>query len=151
MAKDNIVKIGGELKSVAADGVVAGAEAIRDYTEGKMQSAINAELRAAIAAINQLNIGVDTSRGVLRIGERYYKMIAYEGDVDIDFEFDYTPFVRSTSAIESPEWKKVIVDNDNKVLWGMFIDDTEYEPNLSGFSIDGIAVSRIINGLKNYE
>lgn len=53
MAKDNIVKIGGELKSVAADGVVAGAEAIRDYTEGKMQSAINAELRAAIAAINQ--------------------------------------------------------------------------------------------------
>lgn len=53
MAKDNIIKIGGELKSVAADGVVAGAEAIRDYTEGKAQSAINAELRAAIAAINQ--------------------------------------------------------------------------------------------------
>lgn len=49
MAKDNIVKIGGELKSVAADGVVAGAEAIRDYTEGKMQSTINAELRAALA------------------------------------------------------------------------------------------------------
>ena len=54
MAKDNIVKIGGELKSVAADGVVAGAEAIRDYTEGKMQSAINAELRAAIAAVSHL-------------------------------------------------------------------------------------------------
>lgn len=48
MAKNNIVKVGGELKSIAADGVVADAAAIYDYTENKDQSTINAELRAAI-------------------------------------------------------------------------------------------------------
>lgn len=47
MAKNNLVKIGGELKSVAADGVVAGAEAIYDYTEGKSQATINQELKEA--------------------------------------------------------------------------------------------------------
>ena len=52
MAKDNLVKIGGELKSVAADGIVAGAEAIYDYTEGKSQSNINQDLKKAIEDID---------------------------------------------------------------------------------------------------
>lgn len=47
MAKNNIVKVGGELKSIAADGVVAGAEAIYDYNESKTQQVINQELREA--------------------------------------------------------------------------------------------------------
>lgn len=47
MAKNNIVKVGGELKSIAADGVVAGAEAIYDYNENKTQQVINQELREA--------------------------------------------------------------------------------------------------------
>lgn len=47
MAKNNIVKVGGELKSIAADGVVAGAEAIYDYSEHKTQQVINQELREA--------------------------------------------------------------------------------------------------------
>ena len=46
MARNNQTQIGGELKSVAADGVVAGAEAIFDYTQGKSQETINAELIA---------------------------------------------------------------------------------------------------------
>lgn len=52
MAKDNLIKIGGELKSVAADGVVAGAEAIYDYTEGKSQATINQDLKDAIEDID---------------------------------------------------------------------------------------------------
>lgn len=52
MAKNNLVKIGGELKSVAADGVVAGAEAIYDYTEGKPQATINQDLKNAIENID---------------------------------------------------------------------------------------------------
>lgn len=52
MAKDNLIKIGGELKSVAADGVVAGAEAIYDYNESKSQATINQELKQAIEDID---------------------------------------------------------------------------------------------------
>ena len=49
MAKNNIVKVGGELKSIAADSVVAAAEAIFDYTKNKNQEVINRELLASVA------------------------------------------------------------------------------------------------------
>lgn len=52
MSKDNLIKIGGELKSVAADSVVAGAEAIYDYNEGKSQAIINQDLKNAIEDID---------------------------------------------------------------------------------------------------
>lgn len=48
MAKDNLVKIGGELKSVAPDGIVADALAVKDYTQNKTQGTINGEVQTAL-------------------------------------------------------------------------------------------------------
>lgn len=48
MAKDNLVKIGGELKSVAPDGIVADALAVKDYTQDKTQGTINGEVQTAL-------------------------------------------------------------------------------------------------------
>lgn len=108
-------------------------------------------LSAYVERLNELNIGVDVMRGVLRIGEKYYKLIAYEGEVEIDDDFDYMQFVQVVYEQESAEWLRVIIDKDNRILWGLWKDGTEYAPDLSGYKIDGVSVSRIVNALKTYD
>lgn len=43
MAKNNIIQVGGELKSIAYDGIVVDAKAVYDYTLDKTQEDINSE------------------------------------------------------------------------------------------------------------
>lgn len=64
MAKDNLVKIGGELKSIAADGIVADAAAVKDYNKNKTQQTINSELTASVENISR---SVPSSGNVVKI------------------------------------------------------------------------------------
>ena len=42
----------------------------------------------------------------------------------------------------------VILDSEQKVLYGLRVDNTEYEPDLNDYFIDGICVGEIITTLK---
>jgi hypothetical protein len=56
-------------------------------------------------------------------------------------------FVDNQEEITSIEFKDVILDADGKILWGRYIDDTTTDINLSGYTIDGVAVSDIIDAI----
>ena len=58
------------------------------------------------------------------------------------------PYVDSESEIENPEFNMVILDSEEKVLYGLRVDNTEYEPDLNDDFIDGICVGEIITALK---
>ena len=58
------------------------------------------------------------------------------------------PYVDSESEIENPEFNMVILDSEEKVLYGLRVDNTEYEPDLNDYFIDGICVGEIITALK---
>ena len=58
------------------------------------------------------------------------------------------PYVDSESEIENPEFNMVILDSEQKILYGLRVDNTEYEPDLNDYFIDGICVGEIITALK---
>ena len=58
------------------------------------------------------------------------------------------PYVDSEYEIENPEFNMVILDSEEKVLYGLRVDNTEYEPDLNDDFIDGICVGEIITALK---
>ena len=80
-------------------------------------------------------IGIDSERGVLRIGGKMYKLISYEGDAEFDEYIDATVFVASTETIENPEFQSVITDADEKVLYGVYADGTETDIDLTGMKV----------------
>ena len=80
-------------------------------------------------------IGIDSERGVLRIGGKMYKLISYEGDAEFDEYVDATVFVGSTETIDNPEFQSVITDSEDKLLYGLRVDGTETDIDLSGLRI----------------
>ena len=80
-------------------------------------------------------IGIDSERGVLRIGGKMYKLISYEGDAEFDEYVDATVFVASTEIVENPEFQSVITDAEEKVLYGVYADGTETGIDLSGMKV----------------
>ena len=58
------------------------------------------------------------------------------------------PYVDSESEIENPEFNMVILDSEQKILYGLMVDNTEYEPDLNDYFIDGICVGEIVTALK---
>ena len=58
------------------------------------------------------------------------------------------PYVDSESEIENPEFNMVILDSEQKILYGLRVDNTEYEPDLNDYFIDGICVGEIVTALK---
>ena len=99
-------------------------------------------------------IGIDSERGVLRIGGKMYKLISYEGDAEFDEYIDATVFVASTETIENPELQSVITDSEDKVLYGLRVDGTETDIDLTGLRIvnpetgDEVKVQQIVNEIK---
>ena len=79
-----------------------------------------------------LGIGIDSERGVLRIGGKMYKLISYEGEAEFDEYVDATVFVASTETIENPEFQSVITDSEDKLLYGLMVDGTETDIDLTG-------------------
>ena len=100
-------------------------------------------------------IGIDSERGVLRIGGKMYKLISYEGDAEFDEYVDATVFVASTETVENPEFQSVITDSENKVLYGVYTDGTETDIDLTGLRITNpdtgaeVKVRLVVNDLKN--
>ena len=99
-------------------------------------------------------IGIDSERGVLRIGGKMYKLISYEGDAEFEEDVDATIFVASTETIENPEFQSVITDSEDKVLYGLRVDGTETDIDLTGLRIvnpetgDEVKVQQIVNEIK---
>ena len=99
-------------------------------------------------------IGIDSERGVLRIGGKMYKLISYEGDAEFDEYVDATVFVASTETIENPEFQSVITDADEKILYGVYADGTETDIDLTGLRITNpetgteVKVQLVVNEIK---
>ena len=100
-------------------------------------------------------IGIDSERGVLRIGGKMYKLISYEGDAEFDEYVDATVFVASTETVENPEFQSVITDNEDKLLYGLRVDGTETDIDLTGMKVvnpetgNEVRVQLVVNDLKN--
>ena len=100
-------------------------------------------------------IGIDSERGVLRICGKMYKLISYEGDAEFDEYVDATVFVASTETIDNPEFQSVITDADEKILYGLRVDGTETDIDLTGLRITNpetgaeVKVQLVVNDLKN--
>ena len=88
-------------------------------------------------------IGIDSERGVLRIGGKMYKLISYEGDAEFDEYIDATVFVASTETIDNPEFQSVITDSEDKLLCGIRKDGSVYQ-----CAIDDLTQTKI-NELSN--
>ena len=99
-------------------------------------------------------IGIDSERGVLRIGGKMYKLISYEGDAEFDEYVDSTVFVASTETVENPEFQSVITDSEDKVLYGLRVDGTEADIDLTGMKVVNpetgaeVRVQLVINEIK---
>ena len=89
-------------------------------------------------------IGIDSERGVLRIGGKMYKLISYEGDAEFDEYVDATVFVASTETIDNPEFKSVITDSENKLLYGLRVDGTETDIDLTGYTMVDPTTGKIV-------
>ena len=84
-----------------------------------------------------------------------YKLISYEGDAEFDEYIDATVFVASTETIDNPEFQSVIIDAEEKVLYGVYADGTETNIDLTGLRITNpetgaeVKVQLVVNDLKN--
>ena len=84
-----------------------------------------------------------------------YKLISYEGDAEFDEYVDATVFVASTETVENPEFQSVITDSENKLLYGLRVDGTETDIDLTGLRItnpetgNDVKVQLVIDDLKN--
>ena len=64
-----------------------------------------------------------------------YKLISYEGDAEFDEYVDATIFVASTETVDNPEFQSVITDSEDKLLYGLRVDGTETDIDLTGLRI----------------
>ena len=71
----------------------------------------------------------------------YIKTISLVAGTDVDI------FVETQNEVNNPEFNDVITDINGKILWGRYINGTTTDIDLSGYSIDGVAVSTIINAI----
>lgn len=59
--------------------------------------------------------------------------------------FDVDAFIDVQFEVENPEFKSVILDFKDKILWGRYVDNTTTDIDLTGYYIDGISVTKIVN------
>lgn len=80
-------------------------------------------------------------------GSEFYnpKTVSYR--LTVALAFDVNDYVDTTTEIDSPEFKEVVVDSEEKVLWGKHHDDTTTDIDLSNDFIDGISVQRIVDAV----
>lgn len=59
--------------------------------------------------------------------------------------FDVDTFIDVQLKVENPEFKSVILDAEDKILWGRYKDDTTTDIDLTGYYIDGVSVTKIVD------
>ena len=83
-----------------------------------------------------------------------YKLISYEGDAEFEEYVDATVFVASTETIDNPEFQSVITDSEDKLLYGLRVDGTETDIDLTGLRITNpetgaeAKVQQLVNEIK---
>ena len=139
-----MINLSDKLTAKTIDHVVADSHEI-EYEKGKTTTKGNTvadeltnlarKTDTAKKEFDFFGIGIDSERGVLRIGGKMYKLISYEGDAEFDEYVDATVFVASTEIVENPEFQSVITDAEEKVLYGVYADGTETGIDLSGMKV----------------
>ena len=159
-----MINLSDKLTAKTIDHVVADSHEI-EYEKGKTTTKgntvadelTNLALKADTTKkeFDFFGIGIDSERGVLRIGGKMYKLISYEGDAEFDEYVDATVFVASTETIDNPEFQSVITDAEEKILYGVYADGTETDIDLTGLRITNpetgaeVKVQLVVNDLKN--
>ena len=159
-----MINLSDKLTAKTIDHVVADSHEI-EYEKGKTTTKGNtvADELTNLALKNDttkkefdfFGIGIDSERGVLRIGGKMYTLISYEGDAEFDEYFDATVFVASTETVENPEFQSVITDADEKILYGVYTDGTETDIDLTGMKVvnpetgNEVRLQLVVNDLKN--
>ena len=159
-----MINLSDKLTAKTIDHVVADSHEI-EYEKGKTTTKGNTvadeltnlarKTDTAKKEFEFFGIGIDSERGILRIGGKMYKLISYEGDAEFDEYVDATVFVASTETIENPEFQSVITDADEKVLYGVYADGTKTDIDLTGLRITNpetgaeVKVQLVVNDLKN--
>ena len=59
--------------------------------------------------------------------------------------FDVDVFIDVQVETENLEFKSVILDTEDKILWGRYKDNTTTDIDLTGYTIDGVSVAKIVN------
>ena len=59
--------------------------------------------------------------------------------------FDVDVFIDTQIEAENPEFKSLILDSVERILWGRYNDNTTTDYDLTGYNIDGIPVTKIVN------
>lgn len=158
-----MINLSDKLTAKTIDHVVADSHEI-EYEKGKTTTKGNTVADELTNLAQQVHnqhqqwqfydIAIDSDRGVLRIGGNMYKLISYEGEADFDEYFDASVFVSGTTEINNPEYQSVILDNEDKVLYGKYVDDTETDIDLTGYTMvdpttgKTVKLQLIINQLK---
>ena len=157
-----MINLSDKLTAKTIDHVVADSHEI-EYEKGKTTTKgntvadelTNLALKTDTAKKEFDFFGIDSERGVLRIGGKMYKLISYEGDAEFDEYVDATVFVASTETIDNPEFRSVITDAEEKILYGVYADGTETDIDLTGLRIVNpetgaeVKVQLVVNDLKN--
>ena len=158
-----MINLSDKLTAKTIDHVVADSHEI-EYEKGKTTTRGNTvadeltnlarKTDTAKKEFEFFGIGIDSERGVLRIGGKMYKLISYEGDAEFEEYFDASVFMSGTTEINNPEYQSVILDNEDKVLYGKYVDDTETDIDLTGYTMvdpttgKKVKLQLIINQLK---
>ena len=159
-----MINLSDKLTAKTIDHVVADSHEI-EYEKGKTTTKGNTvadeltnlarKTDTAKKEFDFLGIGIDSERGVLRIGGKMYKLISYEGDAEFDEYIDASVFVSGTTEIDNPEYQSVISDNEDKVLYGKYVDGTETDIDLTGYTMvdpetgNEVKVQQVVDDLKN--
>lgn len=59
--------------------------------------------------------------------------------------FDADVFIDTQIETDNPEFKSVITDAEDKILWGRYHDNTTTDIDLTRYYIDGVSVTKIVN------
>lgn len=61
--------------------------------------------------------------------------------------FDVDEYIESgyPTNIENPEFLSVITDSENKILWGRYTDNSTTDIDLTGLTVNGVSVQKIVN------
>ena len=75
----------------------------------------------------------------MKIILRNTNLVFQSGNFDVDY------FINIQTETESPEFKSLITDFNDKILWGRYHDNTTTDIDLTNYYIDGVAVTKIVN------
>lgn len=92
----------------------------------------------------RLAVMIDSTNGILSIAGKKYKLIPTTDTPTWDL--DYNDFV-TKSASDNPEFSYVLVDSENKILFGVYEDGTTIDNSsmVEGETIGGFDLISIIN------